>query len=218
MASVSDSQLCALCCTAALAHSGERQWAVAPVQPATSNALTRVLSLLLQAALSALPLPWRGVVVVLVMSSPLAELVDLTGADEATAGLFLESCDFDLNAAASAYFQQQQATEQRTGRQLATMRQSASADDDIPAPLPTREEQLFDGQIRHTIPHCTALHSTSHTTSHTAERLSPPLTVSCCVHPLLLSAVCCAVLCCGCLSSAASAGLVSLVRAGRGGH
>ena len=82
--------------------------------------------------------------VTVAMSSSLRSLIDLTGADAATAHLFLESCGFDLNAAASAYWEQQ-ASEQRKGRRAVTANRLA-ADDELPAPVPAREDQLYDGQ------------------------------------------------------------------------
>ena len=95
------------------------------------------------------PLPLSAGLIVM-SSSALTSLIDLTGADETTALFFLESSGFNLSAAASAYWEQaageQATTAAGSFSAAAAARLPAADSDDVPAPLPAVEEQLYDSQ------------------------------------------------------------------------
>ena len=139
-------------------------------------------------------------------SQLLASLIELTGADATTAHFFLESSGFDLNAAASAYWEQQQ-------QQTTAPTRSVGGDDNVRAPLPAVEEQLYDSP--NTAQHSTAEQSrdrpqhvylptnaTRHCSLHSHLLPSLPfflpsfLPLSCCCAACVCVCVCVCVLCC----------------------
>ena len=112
-------------------------------------------------------------------SSELSTLMDLTGADERAAHFFLESSGFDLNAAASAYWEQQQHVAEQQQQQGSAVRASAVDSDGVRAPLPAVEDQLYDSQLTHTHTHTHTTEMHSHAVVHTR---TGPATV--CAKPL----------------------------------